>query len=540
MTDQNRGGSGRQSRFDEMDTDKNGFATLDEMLAHETEKFNNRNTRSNGNSQGNISLAQHLENEKEKFLKMDADGDTQLSKAETEQGESAGKRQERRSTSDEQTRGRQRNKENRQTTYKSPGRRATGRLKPGAAATGVTLGLEGLSGGDIGLVKNSSQAYPGYTLFAPKHRTMTYLIDNAGRVVHEWTGSKYEPGQTVYLLPNGNLLRCCFVHGHGLTRGGEGGRLEEYDWDGKLVWEFDYASDKYMLHHDIAILPNGNILALAVEKKSYKECIDAGFAPRMVRDTELYPDFVVEIEPTRPGGGKIVWEWHVWDHLIQDYAPNKQNYGNVAAHPERVYTHCNGRPSQAFWNHMNSIAYNEKLDQIMLSVRGCSEIWVIDHSTTAKQAAGRLGGKYGKGGDLLYRWGNPSAYKNGSSGTAARQLFDQHDAHWIPEGCPGAGNILVFNNGLERGYSSVMELVPPLDEKGNYSHGVSGRYGPVNTVWEYSAENGKRFYSSEISGAHRLPNGNTLICAGVLGVFFEVTPAGKTVWKYVNPVVRGG
>ena len=45
---------------------------------------------------------------------------------------------------------------------------------------------------------------------------------------------------------------------------------------------------------------------------------------------------------------------------------------------------------------------------------------------------------------------------------------------------------------------------------------------------------------SEISGAHRLPNGNTLICAGVRGTFFEVTPAGETVWEYVNPVVHNG
>ncbi|MCP4147970.1 MAG: hypothetical protein GY757_09480, partial [bacterium] len=143
----------------------------------------------------------------------------------------------------------------------------------------------------------------------------------------------------------------------------------------------------------------------------------------------------------------------------------------------------------------------------------------------------------GKGGDILYRWGNPAAYKRA---TARRSLYDQHDAHWIPQGSPGAGNILIFNNGSMRGYSSVEEIKPPMDGKGNYICEIGEPYGPLKTEWTYTSKNRSDFYSSEISGAHRLPNGNTLICAGVLGVFFEVTPNGETVWKYVNPVVRGG
>jgi hypothetical protein len=367
---------------------------------------------------------------------------------------------------------------------------------------------------------------------------MTYLIDNQGAVVHEWKKSQYEPGQTVYLLENGHLLRCCFTHARGFTRGGEGGRLEEYDWDDNLVWEFDYASDVHMLHHDIAVLPNGNILALAVERRSLNDCVAAGFEPGMLRDNELYPDYIVEIEPTRPKGGRIVWEWHVWDHLIQDRASSKANYGTVSEHPERVDVNCNGRGAPAFWNHMNSITYNAKLNQIMLSVRGCNEIWILDHSTTTQQAAGHTGGKSGKGGDLLYRWGNPAAY--GRGGSRDRQLFEQHDARWIPDGFPGAGNILIFNNGLDRGYSSLEEITPPMDASGAYAIAGNGAYGPSKPVWNYTAANKTDFFSSEISGAHRLPNGNTLVCAGVLGTFFEITPQGKTVWKYVNPVVRGG
>ncbi|MCX7887945.1 MAG: aryl-sulfate sulfotransferase, partial [Verrucomicrobiae bacterium] len=318
-------------------------------------------------------------------------------------------------------------------------------------------------GQTVGLYLNTPKACPGYTLFAPKHNTVTYLINNEGQIVHSWTKSKYEPGQVVHLLPNGHLIRSCMVRVQGGTRGGEGGRIEEYDWEGNLVWEFDHATPDYQLHHDLIPMPNGNILALMVERKTLEQALAVGFQPNLMQENFLLPDAVVEIQPIRPKGGKIVWEWHVWDHLIQDFDKSKPNYGDPAAHPERIYIGCNGtgRPVRAFWNHMNSIDYNAKRDEICMSVRGCNEIWIIDHSTTTKEAAGRTGGKHGKGGDLLYRWGNPAAYKRGAE--RDRQLFQQHDGIWIPDGYPGAGNITIFNNGYERGWSSIEEIVPPLD-----------------------------------------------------------------------------
>ena len=80
----------------------------------------------------------------------------------------------------------------------------------------------------VGLFLNdTAKVFKGYTLFAPKHQTMTILINNEGRIVHQWTGSQYEPGQSVYLLPNGNLLRTCMTKGKLSTGGGEGGRVEE-------------------------------------------------------------------------------------------------------------------------------------------------------------------------------------------------------------------------------------------------------------------------------------------------------------------------
>ncbi|MEI8007523.1 MAG: hypothetical protein WCI48_15060, partial [Bacteroidota bacterium] len=79
-------------------------------------------------------------------------------------------------------------------------------------------------------VNDTVNTYHGYTLFAPKHYTSTYLINNQGRLIHKWSNSQYAPGQSVYITPNGHLLRACMVLGQLGTGGGEGGRVEEYTW----------------------------------------------------------------------------------------------------------------------------------------------------------------------------------------------------------------------------------------------------------------------------------------------------------------------
>ena len=395
----------------------------------------------------------------------------------------------------------------------------------------------------VGLVQNGSDAYPGYTLFAPKHNTMTYLINNEGRIIHQWSGSKYEPGQSVYLLENGHLLRSCMTKGKLSTGGGEGGRIEEYDWDSNLVWELDFSTDTYMQHHDIRPLPNGNIILLAVEKKSYAEVLTAGFNPAKLQPEVqqkgmMLPDCVYEIKPTPPSGGTIVWEWHVWDHLIQEYDATRNNYGIVKDHPELIDAAGDQKNLPIFWNHMNSIDYNPDLDQIALSVRGNSEVWIIDHSTTTAEAKGHSGGQHGKGGDLLYRWGNPLTYRMGTA--SDQQFYQQHDAEWVRPGCPGAGNITVFNNGLNRNYSSIDEITPPLDANGGYLRSSGSAFGPARLTWTYTATPPSALYAEAISGAQRLPNGNTLIDDGTHGTFTEVTSTGKTVWKYICPVVSTG
>ncbi len=394
----------------------------------------------------------------------------------------------------------------------------------------------------VGLFLNDTvNTFKGYTLFAPKHNSMTYLIDNGGHKIHEWKTSIYPPGQTVYLLENGNLLRTCMTSSTLGTGGGEGGRIEEYNWNDSLVWSMDYSTNLHMQHHDIKRLPNGNIIMLVVEKKTIPEMLAAGFdtsnfQPDVATHGFFLPDEIVEIHPTYPSGGNVVWEWHVWDHLIQNFNATKSNYGVPSAHPELIDCAGDHKKLPLFWNHMNSIDYNADFDQIAVSSRGNSEVWIIDHSTTTSQAAGHTGGNRGKGGDLLYRWGNPITY---GAGVAANQkYFQQHDVEWIKTGCPGAGNLTCFNNGVSLNYSTIDEIKPPVDALGNYSLTSGSAYGPSTFTWTYQGTPPSSMYSENISGAQRLPNGNTIICVGANGTFLEVTASGNLVWKYVNPTAN--
>jgi hypothetical protein len=462
----------------------------------------------------------------------------------------------------------------------------------------------------LGILVNDSRALPGYNLINASGNN-TYLFDNEGRVVHSWK-SEYPSGLAVYLLENGHLFRPAEAVNRkpGFHGPAAGGRIQEFDWDGNLVWDFEYHSEKRLPHHDAIKLPNGNALLICWEMIDEKEAVAQGRRPETVKDSQLQPDCLVEIKPTGKKTGEIVWEWRSWDHLIQERDKTKPNYGNVAEHPELFdvnYIHgdenqvsqlmatkdgrdklrslgyvgsapaspndaktgspkneaegvdaekaankanaAQGQPKDAQkkdqnrrprkepdWMHVNAVDYNADLDQIVMSSPNFCEIWIIDHSTTTEEAKGHTGGRWGKGGDILYRWGNPRAYRNGTK--LDQRLFSQHNIQWIPKGLSGAGHLLVFNNGSGRtpeDYSSVDEFVPPTDKDGRYTRGKRGPFGPANALWSYSAPNKKDFYSFFISGAQRLPNGNTLINSGATGVVFEVTPEFETVWKFANP-----
>lgn len=378
-----------------------------------------------------------------------------------------------------------------------------------------------------------------YNLFAPYTGTTTYLTDMDGNVVHSWQ-SEYNPAASVYLLPNGHLLHTATLPSRQIMMPGGGGRIEEFDWDGNLVWSFDLSDGDKLMHHDIEPLPDGNILAITWYKRTADELIALGRDPTSMSFSRLYIDSVLEIEPRETGGGQIVWEWDLTDHFIQDYDADKPNYGDVSAHPELVNVNYNGGGLD--WTHVNGIDYNADLDQIVLSVHGFNELWIIDHGTTTEEAAGHTGGRYGHGGDLLYRWGNPQAY--GAEG-GQQWLYGQHDVEWIPEGCPGAGNLTLFNNRFgappepDSPYSTVLELVPPINEDGTYT--LDGAvYGPAEPLWRYKHVPARQLFSVSMGGCQRLPNGDTVICCADKGWFLEVNEAGELIWEYTNEFNEGG
>lgn len=372
----------------------------------------------------------------------------------------------------------------------------------------------------------------GYTLFAPLWDTTTRLIDEKGNVVHTWAG-KHVPGALALLAPDGRLWRQVKLDNPNFQIGGSGGRLEQLDWDGNVIWSYELSTDTQCTHHDFAWLPNGNVLLLVWNKTSWLQAIAAGRDPALLSHSGMYLDSIFEIKPAKTGAS-IVWQWFASDHLIQDYDSHKANYGDPAAHPELIDFNYY---AMAFddWLHLNAIDYNPELDQIAVSSYCLSEVWIIDHSTTTAQAAGHTGGRYGHGGDLLYRWGNPQAYRAGTE--LDRKLFTQHDVHWITPGLAGAGDLLVFNNTAgapeDRQYSTVVQLTTPLNPDGSY-YMTGCAYGPQAPTWQYKADPPEQFYSSFISGCERLPDGDTLICSGASGRFFEVKPNGEIVWEYVN------
>ena len=382
----------------------------------------------------------------------------------------------------------------------------------------------------VGLLLNQPGAALGYTLFTGLLNNDVFLIDPLGRVAHAWRFDA--PVYQAKLLDNGNLLAP------------QVNSILELEPRGNIAWQYKYDG---LLHHDFLKMPNGNILLLFKGYKTPAEVIAAGANPEFVHKDELPYDYLLEVRPAYPSGGEIVWQWSTWDHIIQDFDPAKPNYGAIAEHPELIdlnfplesLSNRRARDSES-WTHANALDYNPALDQIMLSSRHFSELWIIDHSATTQEARGHAGGNSGMGGDLLYRWGNPRAYDRGT--LADQRLFWQHQPHWIRQGSPGAGNILVFNNGwefrgAERFYSSIDEIVPPVNGY-RYRRPDNAAYPPERLAWTYAAQPPADFYAPYLSGTQRLPNGNTLIIDGVAGTIFQTTPNGEIVWKYVVPINR--
>ncbi|MFV0437289.1 MAG: aryl-sulfate sulfotransferase [Desulfopila sp.] len=410
--------------------------------------------------------------------------------------------------------------------------------------------------GPTGLIyHDKNTADDSYVLWSQVvHGTTTYMIDKEGNLIHTWPLATMNP----IFLKNGNLL--------GLTSIDKVRKMVEMDWNGNIVWSAKQP-DGYKIHHDWLKIHNKKLnedtyLMVASKEITYGEAMDAGADPECDIRQGASADAVIEMDKN----GNVIWEWWFFDHVVQDYDKTKKNYGDPGARANwgklDLNVDTNSRTGLAHdWVHVNSLDYNPTLDQIVVNSREHGEIFFIDHSLSAEEARGPKG-------DFLYRWGNPANFRHGNAPTfnnnGNEQLFGAHDIHWIEKGLPGAGHLLIFDNASFRpnlvARSNIYEINPydgPMAD-GKYvdqmaaGHTFVKQHGPPQLgtigdnvsnqiVWKYNTRPLGEFfhgmYSAHISGARRLPNGNTLMCAGEDGNFVEVTPAGALAWNYVNPVI---
>ncbi len=396
----------------------------------------------------------------------------------------------------------------------------------------------------VGLFENSEDAYNGYTLFSPVADTRTYLIDNCGHELRRWEFDQV-PGMMAYLLEDGSVLRASRLF-EGFGAGGSGGLIEMRSWEDELLWSFAYSSDSIKQHHDLEYLPNGNVLIISWERRPDDEIIQAGRIPESIGSSGLWMEQIVELRPIGIDSAEIVWEWHLYDHLVQDVNPSLSNFGDIASSPERIDINFRAfndaqlmTPGSADWLHFNGIDYNEELDLIIISSRNTNEIYVIDHSTSTAEAAGSSGGNFGKGGDILFRYGNDNVFN--PEDTRSQTFYAQHDASWVKRNGEFTGEISVFNNGLGRtGNISSVEIIRPEIQNNSFSFDTDMNKYVITENWQLFANDQFPFSSPRISGVQVLDNDNVLVCSGNHGTFYEFNRQGGLEWLYVNPISQTG
>ncbi len=389
------------------------------------------------------------------------------------------------------------------------------------------------------------------------------LVDTSGNVINTWVSSYTSTGRSVELTPNGDLIRSSSLPGSENPVSGEnvGGVIEKFNWQGDRVGYFVYAGHNsqdgvtglaFAQHHNILVMPNGNILMSTVQTYSPAQAIAAGINPvNVVGGTEFPVDGIVEVRPDWANNTYTeVWKWSYWNHLVQNIKPDgKTFYVNSAGQtiyqntyspnintPYKLNANFNGANTPVldrFFAHDNGLDYNAELDQIVVSARVTNEIYIIDHSTTSDEAATSSGGRQGRGGDFLYRWGDSSMY----GGTNPQTLFFQHNVQWIKPGLPGAGDLIVMSNGNNRPgtekYTTVEQWTPPVNPTGGYTLGTNGAFGPTTTTWHYEDSPRTAFYNSDGGGVQRLTNGDTMISFDTQGLAFVVS-VGQINWQFQN------
>ena len=377
------------------------------------------------------------------------------------------------------------------------------------------------------------KCWNGFTVFSANVTGEVILVDMNGNVVKQWKGISGFPAR---ILPGG------YVMGYVGTRPmhQDSTALVQADWNDRIVWKFDRSQEikdpdkapywSARQHHDYQREGNpvgyytpgmdpktnsGNTLILAHKNVNH---------PR-ISNRELEDDYIYEVS----WDGTIVWEWLASDH-VEEMGLDEAARNTIHRNPN-----WNSARGGADWAHINSMSVlgpNRFYDQgdkrfhpdnIIVDARQLNIIWIIDKRT------GRIVWKVGP--DYA---ATPELRKLG-------QIIGQHHAHMIPKGLPGAGNIMVFDNGGAAGYGSPNP--GSVTGVGNAIRPNSRvlEFDPITLeiVWQYSSQTSgldmTSFFSHYISSAQRLPNGNTLIDEGADGRVFEVTPEREIVWEYVSP-----
>jgi hypothetical protein len=376
------------------------------------------------------------------------------------------------------------------------------------------------------------RAWNGYTVLSPLNTQAAVVIDMNGNVVKQWDGYVNSAGGPARVLPGGFIMGAAGAN----PPRQESLELVQRDFEGKVLWQFD---------HNEQIKGDGNpVWALRQHHDWQLEDFPAGYyspgitpasngssvlmlthtnhaRPNVAGDAVLEDDRLIEISRD----GKVLWQWLASDH-IDDFHFDKEARAAIASG-----SGGNAARGSFDWLHVNSATYvgpNHWYDDgdkrfapnnVIISSRESSFIAIV-----------------ARDGSIVWQLGPD--YSVSPETRAIRQVIGQHHAHFIPKGLPGAGNLMVFDNGGPSGYGKPTSMA--LDGRGIYARATSRvlEIDPVTLklAWSYTSPT---FFATNISGAQRLPNGNTLITEGPSGRVFEVTNAGAIVWEYVYPVFGG-
>jgi hypothetical protein len=361
----------------------------------------------------------------------------------------------------------------------------------------------------------------GYaTLIAPQNSTTVTLIDTNNNVIKTWTGLTGQTAYSCYLMPGGYLWRSVKTSNSSFSGGGLAGRVQKVDWNGNILFDYTISDANQISHHDFCPMDNGDVLLIVYDKKTAAQMTAAGATSNTARQLEK----IVQLHPTGTTTATIVWQWNLYDHLCQNANSSAANYVSSLVNNPQLFN-VNYKVANDWW-HMNGIDYNAALDQIVVSSHNMNEHFVIDHSTTTAQAATHTGGNSGKGGDFLYRWGNPSSY--GATGTTIFNVT--HDAHWIPADCPNAGWLVGMNNkGVSSSQSSI-DMYQPTWNGSTYTLTPGQAYLPSTYNYRHACKG----YTNNMGNSQQLPNGNMLVCLSTAGKIYEVTANGDSIWGYTN------